>query len=540
MRLFVPVPAALRVLFVTTALASPVAMSLVMCGCGSASDYDGFTQDASTADLQDSPESSLTLTPSSLITLVPGDSIKVLVELIPARQRLVRFALVGESLDAFLDETEKYTDEQGQTFVILTAPKSACSFRLRASVDTVTNAEVPVSVSSDGFAGLKVLPVYKGIRKTPVWTASASPNISCGNIVGQIPTDGPLMSTAPDGKPVVLKGLPVGPPVAVVLRAEKSVAGCVDVPALAANEKRDLTVKVSDIPPAIEATKLDVTVDLQPDGLQLYNAMHSERVLFVDTVFPPSQSLAKTLLHAMRQHATSLEAFDLAATEGQWEKVLTAQLPVQRAEVAALLTSWIERGFEPLKVGALATAQLLGDAKSSSHAFLNITSAFGMDVRATSIEAGSEVSIRVEPGDVMIVGGEFAWMSSDIVAAAGHSGAQLINKADAISALTATIDCQHVSTILVATGKHPSDCDASCLEKSCVSAVEQLWNKANNASPTKQYDARITFTVSGTAQVDGQRTIASFGGQWVGTHTQDSRSLAVRGNASATSTVKIR
>src|SRR5262245_11608290 len=56
------------------------------------------------------------------LVFAPDEALVVPVRVTPPGSYLVKFALSGDTLDAFLDKSEAMTDEDGSTSVVLTAP----------------------------------------------------------------------------------------------------------------------------------------------------------------------------------------------------------------------------------------------------------------------------------------------------------------------------------------------------------------------------------------------------------------------------------
>ncbi|HOU93226.1 MAG TPA: hypothetical protein PLU22_19375, partial [Polyangiaceae bacterium] len=68
------------------------------------------------------------------LVMAPGEAREIAVRIVPPGRHRVRFALLGDSLDASLDRTEVDTDDDGSAVVGITAPTNATSteFRVRA------------------------------------------------------------------------------------------------------------------------------------------------------------------------------------------------------------------------------------------------------------------------------------------------------------------------------------------------------------------------------------------------------------------------
>jgi hypothetical protein len=148
------------------------------------------------------------------------------------------------------------------------APSIASTFRLRATIKDGPSAEIGVAVSDKGFGTLRVAPLYDGHRVPEEWTASVKAGTTCADIAAALPDvpEGALEATSGPDEPVLLHSAPVGPNLAVVLRAGRSIWGCTDVADLQAGATRDVEVTVKDGPIDLAATSLDVTLTFTPTG----------------------------------------------------------------------------------------------------------------------------------------------------------------------------------------------------------------------------------------------------------------------------------
>src|SRR5262249_34936452 len=153
----------------------------------------------------------------------------------------IRFALLGDSFDASLDEASVIADSQGRANVVLHAPNMSTIFRLRASIEGGPSAEAQIAVSDQGFGTVRVLPEYMGTRAVKSWTASVVARAKCADIAPKLPTEPPgaLVGTAGAAGYPIIKGAPVGPNLAVTLRAGHYMWGCSDATGLKANDTLD-------------------------------------------------------------------------------------------------------------------------------------------------------------------------------------------------------------------------------------------------------------------------------------------------------------
>ncbi|HQM12387.1 MAG TPA: hypothetical protein PK140_23490, partial [Polyangiaceae bacterium] len=452
--------------------------------------------------------------------------ITVIVE--PPDVYVVRFALLGESLDASLDVDKRYTSANGHTSVKLVASESSTTFRLRASAGPTAVAEVPVSVSNEGFASVLVLPSYKGIRSTPQWTASALAGWTCAQIPGQPPDDGPIVGVG-SSKGIRLESLPVGPTIAVTLRSQQAVGGCTEVTNLAPGESREVSVKVSDMPIRSDDTRLDITMASDPlEAIPLLDELTDS---FLQRLFPSKNSEAKTLLDAMQSELPASVDFDQARLFGGWDALVAAWLDKSGQSLREHIQAWVDDGLLPLRQGEWLTGRLTTIAGSNTHGVLNLERFHGLAHERTGIPTEIVVSVGFEPGDIMMVGGKISWLPSRFVGAAADVGAKnIVGTADAIDALVALIGCNQLPALLSSTYPLSPSCDAQCLESACHDAVSSLWNGACHSSAISLDTVQLSFTISGTATVNGDAAVIGLDAAWVGTQSHGDEEMLVRGN----------
>jgi hypothetical protein len=185
---------------------------------------------------------SLEFVPSDTLLLSPGDLGEISLEVKPAGFHSVSFSLVANAsdtaFDGFLEAANVVTDEYGVAKNQIHAPSSPAVFVVRASLGEDLFATRTVSVSTEGFATLVITPAYAGVRDVEDWEAVASLGVACSDL-DSLWEDGALEAKG-NSSEVTLPDVPVGPDIALVLRAGKYISGCVSVVDLAAGEVREL------------------------------------------------------------------------------------------------------------------------------------------------------------------------------------------------------------------------------------------------------------------------------------------------------------
>ena len=509
------------------------ALAPVALGCGSssaaASPLDAGLPDTAHGD---SAEAVAFDTPAT-ITFLPGEARAIAVAVQPPGIHALRFALLGESLDGSLDTDTMQTNADGRTSVVLTAPRSATTFRLHATADDGPEDEIAVSVSSDGFASVVVKPIYEGNRKTPIWTASATVRSACASLPGNPSVDGPIAAASPDGSKLLLDGLPVGPTIALALRAGLSVAGCKDMKDLAAGEVRTVEVKVVDTPIDTTGLDLELAFTIDPNGNGVVQALEADVAAFANAMFPPAESQAAVLLDSMAAIAPDSADFQAARLASDWDQKLTDSLSAQPVELRDQILSWAANGLEPLGDGNVFTGRVETLGASQGHAVLHATTVGAMPAALLGIPDDTLVSLTATPTDDVQLGGSILWFPSRFVAAAADEGARnsTLNVTDAADALAGVVGCEALPALLESSGSLPQSCDEVCLRTLCVDAIFDRWTNARAASATSLQVASLTFTASAAAEVMPNAGIRSIGGTWAGTYDQGSQSVALKGTA---------
>jgi hypothetical protein len=454
------------------------------------------------------------------LTVAPGEKQTITVEADPAGSYAVSFALIGDSLDASLDRVTAKTDADGRASVTLRASGKATTFRVRAWMKNGPSAELPVSVSGEGFGDVRVLPQYLGKREITTWTASVVARTNCAAISSILPEDPPgaIVASAPAGEPIYLKNLPVGPNLAIALRAGHFAWGCVDKGDLAANGKIDAKIEVVDKPLDLSGTDLEVTLGFTPAEGPYLGILSASRDAVLGSFLPESNADAAPLLldamAAAQSSALDAQGFKDARLAGGWDALATAHLDALPMPLRAQLDAWMLSSMaEPLTLRGRLEAQ---GAPAGYAVFKPL--AFGMvDAEAAGIPNEHLVKWTGQPGDKVLLGASLFWLPSRYMAglcrAAALTGAD--EGATMADALAATADCAGLATTLGAFGT----CDTACLAGLCKDALAARWAVAADASAAAWQIGEIAVLASGEAKVDDRAAPLSFQGSWLGSLT---------------------
>ncbi len=158
-----------------------LALALLASRCGDPA--PSVTPDASIVDRLQPSTCELRVTPAEPQQRRPSERVTFSARVTPAmRGAEVRFALVGDALDGSLSETRVTLGDDGVATTELTAPSSAASFRVRATVSCTAEVYVPVSVGERGFGTLNVEALYRGARTPERLTVSLYRAADCASL----------------------------------------------------------------------------------------------------------------------------------------------------------------------------------------------------------------------------------------------------------------------------------------------------------------------------------------------------------------------
>ena len=434
----------------------------------------------------------------------------------PPRHQEVNFVLLGSPLDATLDQARAVVDDEGRARVTLHAPNQSTTFRVRTWIMQGPADEISVAAVGDGFAPVEIIPIYKGIRPITDWKASIVARSTCAEISPLLPLELPeaISGDAAAGEPLIVEKAPVGPSLAVTVRAGEFAWGCTDAHDLVVGETMKVKVNVIDKPIDVGATDLDVTFQLQPDP-NVYSAMlEATSGLMVDAFVPKDVDPGVALLDAIASRIpdTSSIAFAEARLANDWDSLASTHLAQQPSSFVGTLRGWFSAGVmaEPLEVvtNLKALPSVPGAAMLSPVRFGSVpASDAGMP--------GTHLAkLRVEAGDVMHLGGSLYWLPSRYVGAVMQHEALFeapegTTMADVLSALAA---CDALGQTL---GGFDT-CDATCVAGLCHEALSSRWNDALDASANAGKLGLLNLAAVVTTAVDNTAIPTSFQGSWLG------------------------
>jgi hypothetical protein len=473
--------------------------------------------------------------PDSTLTLAPGESRPIRVVVEPVGVHFVRFALLGQPLDAALDSDRVETDSEGNAGVLLVAPQFATTFVIRATADEGPWAEAAVSVSGSGFGSLLVTPQYVGMRSTPIWIATAATHVTCADLTSIPPDDGPIGGQPQAGDALLVEVLPAGLDLAITVRSEHSVGGCADVSRLTSGERRSVSVQARDRPIDLGVTDIKVALEMRPDGSILDPLLEEVSQEFLDG-FATKGDEAISLLDAMQQMAPNSEQFASARRSFGWDKLTQTYLLASGPSLRSQIEVWIAGGLVALRAGMTLEADVLSSTDDPSHARLSPETLGGLDASAVGCASHAIGSLSEDPGDIVHIGAQIYFLPTALIGAAAEMAVRTKSADTPNSVFAQQIDCPTLASKLrKSADTMPTSCSTvSCLERLCVGAIARMWQNARGQSAANYDIGSLSFTVSARASVDGDAAVQSLSGTWAGSVARgDQTPISLKGTASA-------
>jgi len=480
------------------------------------------------------PNASIEFLDDGTLALTPGELAELTVATSPPDRYEISFLLLGESLNASLDQTSVVADVDGLATVTLLAPDSSTTFRLRASITDGPSEEIAVSVSDEGFGTVRLIPNYMGARDVTAWTAAVVAHATCEEIASVLPDDpeGALVQSAPYGQNPEVPLAPVGPNLAVTLRAGHKMWGCTDETGLVAREVTEVKVNVIDKPLDLTTTDLALELAYAPDPVPYGTLLADAVALLASGVFPDGSTEATVLLDAMANlvgdPADAAALADARANMGLDGNADTYLLGLG-TPVREVVSTWASDGLaaEP----ALITARLTSAGQGEGSGILSLEKLGNVDANAAGVPADHLVSWTAQPGDVVLLGGMLFWLPTRYAAATafGPASTDFPGSASVSEALATLVDCSGFATAVGAFGT----CDVTCVASLCEAGLDARWAVGVAQSAELGLIGTLDMAASGDAKVSDDATPVSFLGSWVGEVRVGGQSASVSGDASA-------
>lgn len=504
--------------------------SVLFLGCASEDDALRLDPSHTTSKQTTTVNATLAFEETQALDLTPGETREITVVASPSDEYDLYFALRDAPADAFLDSGHLVAGLDGRATVRLHAPGTPASFTLRAWINNGPTAELPVTVSKQGVGTVEVVPDYGGQRPVTEWIASVAIGTTCAALAGQLPGEikGALVATAPAQQDPLIQSIPVGPKLAISLRAGHFAWGCADAHNIAAGTSTKVKVHVVDVPAALDRTKLDVALDYAPDAGPYGKLLDSARGSFLDAFFPRDYPESATLLDTMGKLAKDPIAFQAARYTGDWDALAEAHFAGLPAPVAARMNEWLGLGL------GSATPKITGQLASidgvPGQAMFMATQIGGLDAASAGAPPVHLLSWTAQPDDKVQLSGTLYWIPSRLLGTACVAGVaqDLGAPSTMIDALASAAACEDLAFQLGGVDA----CDAICLEALCRSALEQRWYAARNVSAESGIIGTIEVGATGSVQVDDTAMPTSLLGSWLGQVSDGTAVAAASGKVS--------
>jgi hypothetical protein len=471
--------------------------------------------------------------PSSITLAVPDvlsarAQVEVAVQVLPPASYRVRFSLPtdeeAEPRDAVLDRSEATTDSSGQATVLLTAPSSEATFKVRASIGSVlATAQIVVKMPEAATATLQVQPVPLGHRNPTTWVATVHEGETCVDVPGTPPPDGILPAFAAAGDAPELRGVKTGVPLAVVLRSGFFMGGCQTIemlPPEAAETSTVVSVGVLDRPVDLASSALSLSLGLTEPGAS-WAKLTSAASAAVSSGLHGSTSLndVDALLDAMQGSlkGTSQQSFQNARLSENWDGLVQARW-ASSTRLTDLVAGWLEAGTGKLIAGDKVFVGQLG-ATDAETAKLSLDTVAGIDAARAGFVTDAQVSWSAGPDDTVVLSTHIYFFSSQLVTALSEPAVLAAHDSESVGeALATELACSTLGSDLAAAGNDAllayAGCDAACLSELCGAALAVIWQRGRDA--TALSPVQLSVTAAGAGRVGEHAELAGVSGSWVG------------------------
>jgi hypothetical protein len=519
-------------------------------GCGATTTGDSLEPigaGGSDAVFPDTLATAVEFQPADELMLIAGRRTELVVQVTPPGLHTVRFALLGRTENAFLDESVVMTTPDGRATTRLTALAAGSNFTVRAAAGRASGSRAVITFEAS-IASLDVTPNYGGIRPIDEWVASVHLDTTCSALPGIPYPDGLLQSTGTST--VRINGITAEVPVAVVVRAKQFAGGCRSVTPLRASSVSSVIIDVMDRPMQMEGLSLQLGLGVEPT--------EAPNPALDELAFRAAGALAgganddlAALLDAMSARADDPVAFEAARAAQGWRAALVNGLAPELpgSGLRTLVQNWMRSGIELLEApnafqgtlvalpagtlplgptepesgaGGLPDADATDDVAPAriEAASLSLDSVIGLPPDQTGFEPQNSATTTAETEDFLRLGVTLDWRPSPFFSAAANRAAldRDPERTSAADAMATEFGCDDVASIIVSAGAEPGeafdDCDEDCVLELCRDAMVDLWSRiAGSNLPA------VPWEISGAsrARVDDEARPMRVDGNWIGT-----------------------
>lgn len=488
--------------------------SVLALGCAADASDPSRIPDDSSKSTTETIGATLAFEGGSSIEVAAGEERAITVLALPGDTYEINFALIDAPPDASLDQSFVTTSGDGAAMVKLHAPSSPASFTLRAWIASGPSAELSITVTKTGVGAIEVVPDYNGKRAINEWIASAVAGATCADLASGLPGEakGALVAISPAQENPIIQSVPVGPKLAVAIRAGHFAWGCADSQAIAIGDVAKIKVHVVDVAPLLDKTSLDLELTYAPDAVAYGDMLTAARYAFLDAFLPPQAPEAESLLDTMALIAPDPAAFAAARVAGSWDTIAYDHFGQLPSSIASRMEGWIDAGYSgaaPIVSGHLGAIDGV-----PGKALFTASQIGGLDADAAGAPPVHLVAWTALPDDKVLLSGTLFWLPSRFAGAACAVGAEqdLGVATPMADALAKTAECSDLAASL---GGFDT-CDVTCLDSLCKGALWSRWEDALDVSAVNGVAGTISIDATGEIKVDDVAVPVSLSGSWIG------------------------
>ncbi|HMA92248.1 MAG TPA: hypothetical protein VKP30_06155, partial [Polyangiaceae bacterium] len=444
---------------------------------------------------------------------------KLTVRVTPPSDRLVTFALVGETLDASLEFEQVAVDASGIASVNLSTASEPTTFSVRASLDRSLVAEAIVKVERNLTSSVQISTKYGGRRKVENYSIALYPGKDCTSS-GLDDVAQTHISFSSPTMPTSIPNVPLSKSLAVVVDGDEVVHGCVTARPSSAVAALMVEVPIEDLPMNLTGVVLNVALTQTEGAAKLNERLSSAIPDYVD-LFVPGQNDVQQLLYSMESVATGSlkQEFTALRSASSWDQVASETYgEAGRDVLRSALRGWLTNGLQALTPQPIVASLSLGsDATATPKLYPLVLS--GFDAASLNMKS-TDLAVDIAANDQLNWSGKLSVSKTDYLGAVALKAARVEDPETASIAgqLAKRVDCETFATLLeeksVWQQSNARTCAQSCLATLCRSALEALARTATESTSLGAFE--LLINASGTANVDTHARPTTVSGSWVG------------------------
>ncbi len=506
---------------------------------GSDGGTGGVESDQTSSETLFDPDTVLSFGESGPLELLASEVVELSLSISPPRRYSVKLDLVGPALDASLEASTVETDADGHAHFSVTASSTAASFQVRASLNDKLLTTLSVKVEEVPTAKLRVAGSYTGTRDIEAWTIGVTPGTSCAELQANQGLNAATLAVNASTLPVLVEQVPISLPLALMVRGDALVSGCVDLAPLTPDQQRDVTVPLLDLPLLLTDVLLPVSLD--GDGsLGFEDGVGDSLPTLLEAFADGGARDMSALLDTMLASTSPVQRQELSQLRSQqlWDSRLSERFATEGEQpLRSWLRLWIEEGVSAL-TGASAIDMMLSLSPTEGVPSLSVGAVAGQLPSRCGMNEQAALSLATETGDRLVWSSTLNFDAGQILACLGESVAFVdVPEATTVPrALDLSLDCAAVGGVLTEaganTGNVSATCGVACLATLCQQALEVMWNRGVSAAGGAPR-ATLTVSAAGELSISPEARPEAMTGSWVGQLTTPITSVSVSGLLSA-------